>query len=232
MQGIYTYIPETIYVLREYSVAAILLLLFMVLISIVSLLNLLYFYISTFRSMCVQCPIWLFSVVPWLHVSWYVAHVFSEWLWNNPSRPYYYWYHFCFYIPHALYFYCKFFFSTSFLITFLSPEIATSINIHVPFSLSRIIKSGLLSGIVLLLLLLLLLLLYSNKISQARDVGISCRRGNPSYSAKINRLEMASPSLTSSVLYLEELQNEWLCVLEQTDIAGKMVLESLASVKI
>ena len=52
MQGIYTYIPETNCVPREYSVAAILLLLFMVLISLVSLLNLLYFYISTFRSMC------------------------------------------------------------------------------------------------------------------------------------------------------------------------------------
>jgi len=52
MQGIYTYIPETIYVPRENSVAAVLLLLFMVLISLVSLLNLLYFYISTFRSMC------------------------------------------------------------------------------------------------------------------------------------------------------------------------------------
>ena len=52
MQGMYTYIPETNYVPREYSVAAILLLLFMVLISLVSVLNLLYFYISTFRSMC------------------------------------------------------------------------------------------------------------------------------------------------------------------------------------
>jgi len=52
MQGIYTYIPETNYIPREYSVAAILLLLFMVLISLVSVLNLLYFYISTFRSMC------------------------------------------------------------------------------------------------------------------------------------------------------------------------------------
>ena len=52
MQGIYTYIPETNYVPREYSVAAILLLLFMVLISLISVLNLLYFYISTFRSMC------------------------------------------------------------------------------------------------------------------------------------------------------------------------------------
>ena len=52
MQGIYTYIPETNYVPREYGVAAILLFLFMVLISLVSVLNLLYFYISTFRSMC------------------------------------------------------------------------------------------------------------------------------------------------------------------------------------
>jgi len=52
MQGIYTYIPKTNYIPREYSVAAILLLLFMVLISLVSVLNLLYFYISTFRSMC------------------------------------------------------------------------------------------------------------------------------------------------------------------------------------
>ena len=50
MQGIYTYIRETKYVPREYSVAAILLLLFMVLISLVSVLNILYFYISTFRS--------------------------------------------------------------------------------------------------------------------------------------------------------------------------------------
>jgi len=52
MEGIYTYIPETNHIPREYSVAAILLLLFIVLISLVSVLNLLYFYISTFRIMC------------------------------------------------------------------------------------------------------------------------------------------------------------------------------------
>ena len=78
MQGIYTYIPEKNYVPTEYSVAAILLLLFTVLISLVSLLNLLCFYISTFRSMC---------AVPNVAVFWssltscfprYVAHVFSE----------------------------------------------------------------------------------------------------------------------------------------------------------
>ena len=52
MQGIYTYTPETNYVPREYSVAAILLLLFMVLISLDLVLNLFYFYISTFRIVC------------------------------------------------------------------------------------------------------------------------------------------------------------------------------------
>ena len=52
MQDIYTYIPETNYVPREYSVAAVLLFLFMVLTSLVSVLNILYFYISTFRRMC------------------------------------------------------------------------------------------------------------------------------------------------------------------------------------
>jgi len=63
MQCIYTYIPETNYVPREYGVAAILLLLFMVLISLVSALNLLYFTL-VLSEVCVQCPIWLFSVVP------------------------------------------------------------------------------------------------------------------------------------------------------------------------
>jgi len=52
MKSIYTYIPETNYVHRKYSVAAILLLLFMVLISLCPVLNLLHFYISTFRSTC------------------------------------------------------------------------------------------------------------------------------------------------------------------------------------
>jgi hypothetical protein len=33
-------------------------------------------------------------------VSWYGAHLFSEWFWNSSSRSYYYWYHPSFYIPH------------------------------------------------------------------------------------------------------------------------------------
>ena len=52
----------------------------------------------------------------------------------------------CISIVRSLYFRI---FSASFLITFLSPEIATSINIHVLFPLSRIIMSGLLLGMVL-----------------------------------------------------------------------------------
>ena len=52
MQGIYTYIPKTNHVLTEYSVAAISSLLFMMPISLVPALALLYFYVSTFRSMC------------------------------------------------------------------------------------------------------------------------------------------------------------------------------------
>ena len=52
MQDIYTHIPGTNYVPREYGVAATLLFLFMVLISLLSVLNLLFFYSSTFRSMC------------------------------------------------------------------------------------------------------------------------------------------------------------------------------------
>jgi hypothetical protein len=52
MQGIYAYIPETNNVPKQYSVAAILSLLFMVPISLVPVLTLMYFYISTFRSLC------------------------------------------------------------------------------------------------------------------------------------------------------------------------------------
>jgi hypothetical protein len=52
MQGIYTYIPETNHVPKEYNVAAILSLLFMVPISLALALALMYFYISTLRSMC------------------------------------------------------------------------------------------------------------------------------------------------------------------------------------
>ena len=52
MQGIHTHIPETSHVHRGYTVAAILSLLFMVPLFLVPALALLFFYVSTFRSMC------------------------------------------------------------------------------------------------------------------------------------------------------------------------------------
>jgi hypothetical protein len=52
MQAIYTYISETNHVPREYTVAAILSLLFMVPISLAPALALMYFYIRTSWRMC------------------------------------------------------------------------------------------------------------------------------------------------------------------------------------
>ena len=135
-KGIYTYIPETNYVHSEYIVAAILLLLFMVLISLVSVLNLLYFYISTFRIICAvpnmavfcnsltsQFPGMLltyflndFEIVP---VAPIITGITFAFIFHMR----------CISIVRSLYFRI---FSVSFLITFLSPEITTSINIHVP----------------------------------------------------------------------------------------------------
>ena len=78
MQGIYTYIPETNCVPKEYSAAAILLLLFMVLISLVPVLNLLYFYISTFRSMCAVANMAVFCSSLTSCFPGMFAHVFSK----------------------------------------------------------------------------------------------------------------------------------------------------------
>ena len=153
MQGIYTYIPETNYVPREYNVAAILLLLFMVLISLVSVLNLLYFYMSTFRSMCAVPKVAVFcssltSCFPGMLLTYFLNdfEIF-------PVTPiitgitFVFTFHMgCISVVRSSYFRI---FSASFLITFLSPEIAMSINIHVPFSLSQVIMSGLLLRIVL-----------------------------------------------------------------------------------
>jgi hypothetical protein len=78
MQDVCAYIPETNCVPKEYSVAAVLLLLFMVLISLVPVLNLLYFYISTFRNMCAVLNMDVFCSSLTSNFSLYVVHVFSE----------------------------------------------------------------------------------------------------------------------------------------------------------
>ena len=104
-----------------------------------------------------QCSCFL-HFIDFVH-SRFVAQVFSE-CWYGSSCSDYYWYHFCF----TLHMRCiasvrsSYFriFLASLLVTFLSPQVATCISVHVPFSLSRITMSGLWLGLLLLLLLLLL----------------------------------------------------------------------------
>jgi len=74
MQGIHTYIPEKNHVPRGYIVSAILSLLFMVLLPLVPALTLLFFYVSTFRSMCAVPSMAVFcsSLTSWF------PQVFSE----------------------------------------------------------------------------------------------------------------------------------------------------------
>ena len=140
MQGIYTYIPETNYpetnyVPREYSVAAILLLLFMVLTSLVSVLNLMYFYISTFRSMSAVPNMAVFcssltSCFPGMLLTYFLNDIEIVPVAPITGITFVFTFHMrCISIVRSLYFRI---FSASFLITFLSLEIATSINIHVP----------------------------------------------------------------------------------------------------
>ena len=138
MQGFYTCIPETNYVPGEYSIAAILLLLCLVLISLVSVLNLLYFYVSTFRSMCAvpNMAVFCSSLTSCFHgmLLTYLVNDFEivavAPIFTGITFVFTFYVR-CISIVRSLYFRI---FSASFLITFLSPEIATSINVHGPFS--------------------------------------------------------------------------------------------------
>ena len=152
MQGIHTHIPKTNHVPRGYIVAAILSLLFMVPLSLVPALALLFFYVSTYWSTCAVPNMAVFcSFLTWfpgMSLTYFVNGLEMV-----PIAPIitgitldFTFYMCCISIVRSLYFKI---FSASFSITFLSPEIATSINVHVPFSLSRIIMSGLLLGKVL-----------------------------------------------------------------------------------
>ena len=150
MQGMYTYIPETNHVPREYSVAAILSLLFMVATSLVPALALLNF---TFRSMCevLNMAVFCSSLNSWFP-GMFLTYFLKDFE-MVPIAPIItgitlvFTFHMrCIAIARPLYFKIL---SASILITILSPETATSNNIHVPFSLSRFIMSGLLLGMVL-----------------------------------------------------------------------------------
>ena len=105
MQGIHTHIPKTNHVPREHNVAAIQSLLFMVPLSLVPVLALLYFYVSTFRSMCAVPNMVVFcssltSCCPGMLLTCFLNDFEMV-----PVASCYYWYHPCFYTPHAYYYY-------------------------------------------------------------------------------------------------------------------------------
>jgi len=124
----------------------------MVHISLVPALTPLYLYVSTFRSMCAVPSMAVFcssltSRFPGLLLTYFLNDF--EMVLVSPiitGITFVFTFHMrCISIVRSLYF--RIF--SAFLIIFLSPEIATSINIHVLFSLSRIIMPVLLLGMVL-----------------------------------------------------------------------------------
>ena len=70
IQGSHTHIPETNHVPKGYIVTAILCLLFMVPLCLVPALVLLFFYVSTFRSMCAvpNMAVFCSSLTSWFPV--------------------------------------------------------------------------------------------------------------------------------------------------------------------
>ena len=118
----------------------------MVSISLVPALALLYFYVRTFRNMCAVPNLAVFCSS---FTSWFPGMLLIYFLNDSEMVPFapintgitlVFTFHMrCISIVRSLYFKI---FSASFLVIFLSPEITTSINIHVPASLSRIIMSG------------------------------------------------------------------------------------------
>ena len=58
--------------------------------------------------MCVMTS-YCFLVNTGFYIYWYMKTILSDLFWNGSSWPCCYSYHFCFYVPHALYFYCKVF---------------------------------------------------------------------------------------------------------------------------
>jgi hypothetical protein len=128
MQGILTHIPQTNHALREYIVAVILSLLFMVPLSLVPSSALLCFYVSTFRRMCAVPNMAVFCSSL---TSWFPGMLLTCFLNDFGTVPvapiitgitFAFTFHVrCISTVRSLYFKI---FSASFLIAFLSPGIA------------------------------------------------------------------------------------------------------------
>ena len=150
LYAVYMYVPETNHVSRMYCVAAILYLHFVLHVMLFRLWNMFCTFTLVFSVACVLCAMLLFfspplpgmllryclsdfeivPVAPLITGITFAFTIHMGWI--------------C--ILRSLYFKI---FSASFFITFPSPGFATSINMHVPFLLSRIMMSGLFLGVVL-----------------------------------------------------------------------------------
>ena len=136
-----------------YSVAATLQLQTVVRVILRPTLNVLYFYTHTLRSICAVPNM---AVVCSSLILCFLTTSLSYCLNDSEAVPFAHiitvitysciFHVCCIYIVRYLYFII---FSAHFLVTFLSPEISTSINIHVSFSLPWIVMSSLLLGLVL-----------------------------------------------------------------------------------
>ena len=152
MQSIYNYryIPETNNISRVYSFAAVLYLQSVLHVLLFHTWNMFctMYYISILWSMCAVPNMAAFCRFPGMLLSYClndfqlapVARIMTGITFTFTFHMYW--------ISIIRYLYIRIF-STSFLITFLSPEIATSINTHVPFPLSWIMMYVLLLWIVL-----------------------------------------------------------------------------------
>ena len=96
MQGSHTHIPGTNNVPRGYIVAAILSLLFMVSLCLVPALVLLFFYVSTFRSMCAVPNMAVFCSTL---TSWFPGMSLTYFL-NDLEMVYYYCYYYYYHYYH------------------------------------------------------------------------------------------------------------------------------------
>ena len=104
--SIYSYIPETNHAFRVYNATAVLYLQFILHVMLFRPWNMFSTIMSVLPTVRVQCTIWLFLQFRNFVASRNICSG-TEWFWNGSSCPYYYRYHFCFHILHALDFYCN-----------------------------------------------------------------------------------------------------------------------------
>ena len=131
-----------------HDVAAVLWLQSIVHVMLFPMIKVLYFTLLL-SEIWMQCLTWLFSAVPYVVLSPYIAQEFSEWFSDGPVAPttikvitfVFTFYIRCICIVKSLHFRI---FPASFFITFPSPDTAMSVNTHFPFLLSRITLSSLL----------------------------------------------------------------------------------------